>query len=131
MRRIAAPVVGGLLTAMVLALIVIPVVYTLWREWQLRRGLFPSVVPEGRAGSAAPASERDGRSALPGRSAEPSGLRLRRDFRYLQELDASHPAASCGAAASRELPHAPRSIDRLPPLRSPLACRQTDLESGA
>jgi copper/silver efflux system protein len=47
MRRIAAPVVGGLFTAMVLALIVVPVVYTLWREWQLRRGLFPRVVPEG------------------------------------------------------------------------------------
>jgi copper/silver efflux system protein len=46
MRRIAAPVVGGLLTAMVLALIVIPVVYTLWREWQLRRGRFPTVVSE-------------------------------------------------------------------------------------
>jgi hypothetical protein len=39
--------VGGLFTAMVLALIVVPVVYTLWREWQLRRGLFPRVVPEG------------------------------------------------------------------------------------
>jgi copper/silver efflux system protein len=46
MRRIAAPVVGGLLTAMVLALIVIPVVYTLWREWQLRRRRFPAVVAE-------------------------------------------------------------------------------------
>jgi copper/silver efflux system protein len=47
MRRIAAPVVGGLLTAMILALIVLPVIYTLWREWQLRRGDFPTVVPEG------------------------------------------------------------------------------------
>jgi copper/silver efflux system protein len=47
MRRIAAPVVGGLMTAMLLALIVIPVVYTIWREWQLRRGAFPVVVPEG------------------------------------------------------------------------------------
>jgi copper/silver efflux system protein len=55
MRRIAAPVVGGLLTAMILALIVIPVVYTLWREWQLRRGSFPTVVPEGGFGGVAPA----------------------------------------------------------------------------
>jgi copper/silver efflux system protein len=55
MRRIAAPVVGGLLTAMILALIVVPVVYTLWREWQLRRGIFPSVIPESGAGTAAPA----------------------------------------------------------------------------
>jgi copper/silver efflux system protein len=55
MRRIAAPVVGGLLTAMILALIVIPVVYTLWREWQLRRGSFPKVVPEDGHLSPAPA----------------------------------------------------------------------------
>ncbi len=55
MRRIAAPVVGGLLTAMVLALIVIPVVYTLWREWQLRRGSFPTIVSEGGLRTGAPA----------------------------------------------------------------------------
>jgi copper/silver efflux system protein len=46
MRRIAAPVVGGLATTMILALIVVPVVYTLWREWQLRRGIVPRVVAE-------------------------------------------------------------------------------------
>jgi copper/silver efflux system protein len=51
MRRIAAPVVGGLLTAMILTLIVIPVVYTLWREWQLRRGVVPTIVPEDGSGS--------------------------------------------------------------------------------
>jgi len=46
MRRIAAPVVGGLVTAMILTLIVVPVVYALWREWQLRRGRFPTVIRE-------------------------------------------------------------------------------------
>jgi copper/silver efflux system protein len=46
MQRIAAPLVGGLLTAMVLALVVIPIVYTIWRSWQLRRGITPAVVPE-------------------------------------------------------------------------------------
>jgi hypothetical protein len=35
MKRIAAPMIGGLVTATLLALIVIPVVYSLWREWQL------------------------------------------------------------------------------------------------
>jgi copper/silver efflux system protein len=55
MRRIAAPVVGGLLTAMLLALIVVPVVYTLWREWQLSRGVFPRVIAETGAGGAPPA----------------------------------------------------------------------------
>ena len=38
MKRIAAPMVGGMLTATVLTLVVIPAIYLLWRRWQLRRG---------------------------------------------------------------------------------------------
>jgi len=38
MKRIAAPMVGGMLTATVLTLVVIPAVYYLWQNWQLRRG---------------------------------------------------------------------------------------------
>lgn len=34
MRRIAAPMVGGIVTTTLLALIVIPVVYLLWHRWQ-------------------------------------------------------------------------------------------------
>jgi copper/silver efflux system protein len=41
MQRIAAPMVGGLLTSTVLTLIVIPVVYSVWREWQIRAGRRP------------------------------------------------------------------------------------------
>ncbi|MCI0691959.1 CusA/CzcA family heavy metal efflux RND transporter [candidate division KSB1 bacterium] len=37
MKRIAAPMVGGLVTSTILTLIVIPVIYVLWREWQFRR----------------------------------------------------------------------------------------------
>ncbi|MBI4410534.1 MAG: efflux RND transporter permease subunit, partial [Gemmatimonadetes bacterium] len=37
MKRIAAPMVGGMLSATVLALLMIPAIYSLWREWQLRR----------------------------------------------------------------------------------------------
>jgi Cu(I)/Ag(I) efflux system membrane protein CusA/SilA len=37
MRRIAAPMVGGLLSSAFLTLELIPVVYTYWRLWQLRR----------------------------------------------------------------------------------------------
>ncbi|HEY6208458.1 MAG TPA: CusA/CzcA family heavy metal efflux RND transporter [Gemmatimonadales bacterium] len=37
MKRIAAPMVGGMVTATVLTLIVIPVVYSLWRIWELGR----------------------------------------------------------------------------------------------
>jgi len=36
MQRIAAPMVGGLVTSMILTLVVLPVVYTLWRELELR-----------------------------------------------------------------------------------------------
>jgi Cu(I)/Ag(I) efflux system membrane protein CusA/SilA len=37
MRRIAAPLVGGLITSTFLTLEVIPVVYTYWRLWQIKR----------------------------------------------------------------------------------------------
>ncbi|TVP75708.1 MAG: efflux RND transporter permease subunit [Gemmatimonadales bacterium] len=37
MQRIAAPMVGGLVTAMLLTLVVLPVVYSLWRELELKR----------------------------------------------------------------------------------------------
>jgi copper/silver efflux system protein len=37
MKRIAAPMVGGLISSAFLTLELIPVVYTYWRYWQLRR----------------------------------------------------------------------------------------------
>jgi len=37
MKRIASPMVGGMLTATVLTLVVIPAIYLLWRRWQLAR----------------------------------------------------------------------------------------------
>jgi len=37
LKRIAAPMVGGMLSSTVLTLVVIPAVYSLWRERQLRR----------------------------------------------------------------------------------------------
>jgi copper/silver efflux system protein len=46
MQRIAAPMIGGLVTSTLLTLVVIPVVYAAWREWQIRRGAFPAIVPE-------------------------------------------------------------------------------------
>jgi len=36
MKRIAAPMVGGMVSATVLTLVVVPALYSLWREWQLR-----------------------------------------------------------------------------------------------
>ena len=37
MKRIAAPMVGGMISSTVLTLLVIPAVYSLWKEWQLKR----------------------------------------------------------------------------------------------
>lgn len=39
MRRIAAPMVGGMVSALVLTLLVIPALYSLWQEMLLRRGV--------------------------------------------------------------------------------------------
>jgi copper/silver efflux system protein len=36
MKRIAAPMVGGMVTSTILTLIVIPVVYEMWRGWEMR-----------------------------------------------------------------------------------------------
>lgn len=38
MKRIASPMVGGMISATVLTLLVIPAIYLLWRRWQLRIG---------------------------------------------------------------------------------------------
>jgi Cu(I)/Ag(I) efflux system membrane protein CusA/SilA len=37
MKRIAAPMVGGMISATLLTLVVIPAIYSLWKEWELRR----------------------------------------------------------------------------------------------
>jgi Cu(I)/Ag(I) efflux system membrane protein CusA/SilA len=39
MKRIAAPMVGGMVTSTILTLIVIPVIYEMWRRWQMRHQL--------------------------------------------------------------------------------------------
>jgi Cu(I)/Ag(I) efflux system membrane protein CusA/SilA len=37
MKRIAAPMVGGMISSTALTLVVIPAIYSLWREWKLRQ----------------------------------------------------------------------------------------------
>jgi len=37
MKRIAAPMVGGMISSTILTLLVIPSIYSLWKEWELRR----------------------------------------------------------------------------------------------
>ena len=39
MKRIAAPMVGGLVSSTVLTLVIIPAVYFIWKRWQLRSRL--------------------------------------------------------------------------------------------
>ena len=51
MKRIAAPMVGGMVTSTVLTLVVIPAVYSLWKEWELRRVAVPAKAPNGVGGA--------------------------------------------------------------------------------
>ncbi len=37
MKRIAAPMVGGMITSTILTLVVIPAIYLIWRRWQIAR----------------------------------------------------------------------------------------------
>jgi len=46
MRRIAAPMIGGMVSSTILTLVVIPAVYSLWRERQLVRAVAPVAQPE-------------------------------------------------------------------------------------
>jgi Cu(I)/Ag(I) efflux system membrane protein CusA/SilA len=46
MKRIAAPMVGGMITSTVLTLVVIPAVYSLWKERALTRSTIPSPFTE-------------------------------------------------------------------------------------
>jgi Cu(I)/Ag(I) efflux system membrane protein CusA/SilA len=41
MKRIAAPMIGGVVTSAILELLIYPVIFVLWRERHLPRGLAP------------------------------------------------------------------------------------------
>jgi Cu(I)/Ag(I) efflux system membrane protein CusA/SilA len=45
MKRIAAPMVGGMVSSTILTLVVIPAVYSLWKEWEVRRALRVAEAP--------------------------------------------------------------------------------------
>ena len=42
MKRIAAPMVGGMISSTLLTLLVIPAIYALWKEWELGRSVVPA-----------------------------------------------------------------------------------------
>ena len=50
MSRIAAPMVGGMISSTVLTLVVIPALYALVKQWQLRRAVPTALVPAAPAG---------------------------------------------------------------------------------
>ena len=56
MKRIAAPMVGGMVSSTFLTLLVIPAIYSLWREWLLRRAAAHEPAPT----AAGPAPELAG-----------------------------------------------------------------------
>ena len=37
MKRIAAPMIGGMISSTIMTLLVIPVMYALWKGWQMKR----------------------------------------------------------------------------------------------
>ena len=60
MKRIAAPMVGGMLTSTVLTLVVIPAIYSLWKERVVRRA-----TPRATAAGASTPEHRDTPTAAP------------------------------------------------------------------
>jgi Cu(I)/Ag(I) efflux system membrane protein CusA/SilA len=57
-RRIAAPMLGGLATSTFLTLEVLPVLYTLWRQAQLRRSIARGIALEDVVGRPPPWARR-------------------------------------------------------------------------
>ena len=49
MKRIAAPMIGGMVSSTVLTLLVIPVLYALWRGWSMFSGAPPLLTGTDRA----------------------------------------------------------------------------------
>jgi Cu(I)/Ag(I) efflux system membrane protein CusA/SilA len=46
MKRIAAPMVGGMVTSTVLTLVVIPAIYLVWRRWEVARETVPGHIDD-------------------------------------------------------------------------------------
>jgi hypothetical protein len=47
MKRIAAPMVGGMVSSTILTLIVIPAIYSLWKQWEVERAAQIAAGPRG------------------------------------------------------------------------------------
>jgi copper/silver efflux system protein len=96
MKRVAAPMLGGLCTSAFLTLEVLPVLYTIWRARQLKLAQLRSVSIEGIVG-VAPAWARRGRNGAPeAASAGGPGHGLGADYGFggVQAVSAISPAAN-------------------------------------
>lgn len=65
MKRIAAPMIGGMLTSAILTLLVIPAIYSIWKGWELKaRKPVGSelLLPETESRLAKPPGKEDGNS---------------------------------------------------------------------
>ncbi|HVV52075.1 MAG TPA: efflux RND transporter permease subunit [Polyangia bacterium] len=91
MKRVAAPMLGGLATSAFLTLEVLPVLYTIWRARQLRLAQLRQVSIAGIVG-AAPAWARVGHPSAP--PAEGPGLDLDYGFGGVQAVSAMSPSAN-------------------------------------
>ena len=95
MKRVAAPMLGGLVTSAFLTLEVLPVLYTIWRARQLKLAQLGSVSIE-RIVGAAPAWARSGRNGAP--EAAPAGPGYGPDSGYgfggVQAVSAMSPSAN-------------------------------------
>ncbi|HEX6537363.1 MAG TPA: CusA/CzcA family heavy metal efflux RND transporter [Gemmatimonadaceae bacterium] len=60
MKRIAAPMVGGMVSSTILTLVVIPAIYSLWREWELERGVRRREAAPGKMPAVVGAEDGDG-----------------------------------------------------------------------
>jgi Cu(I)/Ag(I) efflux system membrane protein CusA/SilA len=93
MKRVAAPMLGGLATSAFLTLEVLPVLYTIWRARQLKLAQRHSVSIEGIVGPA-PAWARSGRARAPEPRLPGCGLDVGYDLAGVQAVSARFPSAN-------------------------------------
>ena len=95
MKRVAAPMLGGLVTSAFLTLEVLPVLYTVWRARQLRQAEQRQVSIAGIVG-AAPAWARSGRNGAPQAASGGPGYGLGTDYGFggVQAVSAISPSAN-------------------------------------
>ena len=120
MKRIAAPMVGGLITSAFLTLEIIPVVYTYWRQEQVLWERLAPLDPARLAPPAPPRRRPAGRLGAP---------RRRRERGHLHRV-AEDPARDHARRARRGHPGRPRPLPPGAPCRPPAGLAGPDREGG-